>query len=181
AQFLLFTELNRIVNTEVQVHRRWRAARADAFDDVRESGLRSSHRRNDGRATLYLEPFVVAIDRVRNQLVERRTRLHVEVAAQHKLERELIGAVELELMRTIIRQTSVGVIEQALKVEQRSDVRIRLTVVVTEQAFIVTSQAGVHVRRDHLPVIGEALGRGNFERAIETLCASEATRRTAAG
>src|SRR5881394_191787 len=82
-------------------------------------------------------------------------------------------------MRTIVRQTSVGVIKQALKIEQRSDVRIRLTVVVTEQAFIVTSQAGEHVRTDELPVIGEALGRGDFKRAIETLRASETTRQTA--
>src|SRR6185295_9207246 len=115
AQFLLFTELNRIVNTEVQVHRRWRAARADAVDDVRESGLRSSHRRHDGRAALYREPFVIAIDRVRNQLVERRTRLNIEVTAQHKFERELVAAVELELMRTIVRQAAVSVIEQALQ------------------------------------------------------------------
>src|SRR5205085_10749617 len=113
-----------------------------------------------GPAALNRKPFIVAIDRVRNQLIERRTRLPVEVAAQHEPERELVAAVELELMRTIVRQTSVGVIEQALKIEQRSDVRIRLAVVVTEQAFIVTSQAGEYVITDVLPVIGEVLGCG---------------------
>ena len=96
---------------------------------------------------------------MRNQLVERHTGLHVEVSANQKLPRRPIAAVELELMRPIIRQASVGVVEQALKVEQRSDVRVRLPVVVTEQAFVVTDQAREYVRSDKLIVVGESLRR----------------------
>src|SRR5213078_3048339 len=114
------------------------AVRTDALNNVREPSLNGSDGRNNGRATLDRETFVVSINRVRNQLVERRTGLHVEVSANEKLPRSPIAAVELELMRTIIRQTSVGVIEQALKIEQRSNVRVRLSVVVAEQAFVIT-------------------------------------------
>src|SRR6185436_20166006 len=99
------------------------------------------------------EPFIISIDRVRNQLVKRSAGLHVKVSANEKLKRSPIAAVELELVRTIIRQTSVGVIEQALQIEQRSDVRVRLPVVVTEEALVVTGQAREYVRSDELIVV----------------------------
>src|SRR5204862_5472863 len=118
---------------------------------------------------------------MRYQHVERRTGLHVEVTAQHKAERELVAAVEFELMGPIVRQASVGVVQQALKIEQRSDVRIRLPVVVAEQPFVVARKAREYVRSDELPMVRKPLGSSNFDRAIETLCAAEATRYTAGG
>src|SRR4029077_3319464 len=81
-------------------------------------------------------------------------------------------------MRTIIRQTPIGVVEQALKIEQRSDVRIRLPVVVTEQAFVVTGQARVNVRSDELIIIGKSLGSSELNCAVETLGAAKAAGNT---
>src|SRR5439155_22076661 len=43
------------------------------------------------------------------------------------------------------------------------------------------SQAREYVRSDELPMVRKPLGSGNFDRAIETLCAAEATRYTAGG
>src|SRR6185295_12246954 len=118
------------------------------------------------------------IDRMRNQLVERHTGLSVEVPADEKFPRGAIAAVELELVRPIIRQATVGVSEQALEVEQRSDVRVRLPVIVTEQAFVVTDQARVHVGSDELEVIRKSLRSGELDAAVETLSASKALRST---
>ena len=81
-------------------------------------------------------------------------------------------------MRTIIRQTSIGVIEQALQVEQRSDVRVRLPVVVAEQAFVVTGQAREYVGSDELIVVRKALRGRKLDGAVKTLSASETARRT---
>ena len=103
----------------------------------------------------FSETFVVPVDRMRDQRVERNTRLSVEVARNDKLERRLVRAVELELVRTIVRKTSVRVLEQADEIEQRSDVRVGLAVVVTEQAFVVTDQARVHIRRVEREVVRE--------------------------
>src|SRR5262245_40569866 len=111
---------------------------------------------------------------MRYQLVERRTGLDVEVPAHEKFPRGAVAAIELELMRPIVGQTSVSVIEQALEIEQRSDVRVRLPVVITEQTFVVTGQTRVNVRSQHLPVLGESLGRGELDGAIETLRTAKA-------
>src|SRR5215217_5931183 len=118
---------------------------------------------------------------MRNQLVERHTGLRVEVSADQKLPRSAIAAVELELVRPIIRQASVGVSEQALKIEQRSDVRVRLPVIVTEQAFVVTDQAREHVGSDELEVIRKSLRSGELDCAVETLSASKALRGATSG
>src|SRR5258705_3161105 len=109
------------------------------------SNLSSNDCRNDCRATWYGEPFVVAIDRMRDQLIERAAGLDVEVSANEKLKRSPIATVELELVRTIVGQSAIQVLQQADQIEQRSDVRVRLAIVVTEQAFVVTSQARVSV------------------------------------
>src|SRR5689334_23933058 len=116
---------------------------------------------------------------MRNQSVERHAVLRIEVSADQRFERRAIAAVELELVRPIVRQASVNVVEQALKVEQRSDVRVRLPVVVTEQAFVVTDQAREHVGSDELEVIRKPLRRRELNRAIETLSAAEALRSVA--
>src|SRR6185369_4376745 len=86
-------------------------------------------------------------------------------------------AVELELVRTIIRQPSVRVSKQADQVEQRSDVRIGLTVVITEQSFVVSDQARIRVRSDELIVVGESLRCRELETTIVATCRSEATDR----
>src|ERR1700675_1742382 len=80
-------------------------------------------------------------------------------------------------MRTIIWQTSIGVVEQALQIEQRSDVRVRLPVVVTEQAFVVTGQAREYVGSDKLVVVGEPLRSRKLNCAVKTLGSAEAARR----
>src|ERR1041384_3370525 len=115
---------------------------------------------------------------MRDQSVERHTGLRIEVPADEKLEWSAIAAVKLELVRPIVGQTSVSVGEQALKVEQRSDVRVRLPVVVTEEAFVVTDQAREYVRRDKLEVIRKSLRSRKLDSTIETLCATETLRCT---
>ena len=67
------------------------------------------HGRNDRGSAWYCEAFVVSIDRMRNQLVERNTGLRIEVSANEEFPWRAIAAVELELVRTIVRQTSVSV------------------------------------------------------------------------
>ena len=61
---------------------------------------------------------------MRNQLVVGNTRLRAERSADQKLERRPVATVNLELMRTIVGQVPVGIIQQTYQVEQRSDVRI---------------------------------------------------------
>src|SRR5678810_1280076 len=109
---------------------------------------------------------------MRNQSVERHTGLRIEVSTEEKFPWRAIAAVELELMRPIVRQTSVSVVEQALEVEQRSDVRVRLPVVVTEETFVVTDQAREHVGSDELAVIRKSLRSGELDCAVETLSAA---------
>src|ERR1043165_323064 len=111
---------------------------------------------------------------MRNQLVERHTGLRIEVSTEEEFPWRAIAAVELELVRPIVRQASVSVVEQALKVEQRSDVRVRLPIVVTEEAFVVTDQAREHIGSDELEVIRESLRSGELDGAIEALGATKA-------
>src|SRR5262245_16157262 len=69
-------------------------------------------------------------------------------------------------MRAVVRQPSVTVRQQADQVEQRSDVRVGLAIVVAEQPLVVADQAGVYVGGDQLPVLGESLGSRELERAV---------------
>src|SRR6185503_16921911 len=135
---------------------------------------RGANIRNDCGAARDAEAFVVAIDRVWNQHVERNTRLRIKVAGNDKLPRRLVTAVELKDVRPIIRQASIKSIEQADQVEQRGDVRVRLSVVVAEQAFVVTDQARVHIRSDELIVVRKTLRSGELNCAIVTTSWSEA-------
>src|SRR5215213_109971 len=176
SQLFTFTNSDRIVNSQVKIHCRGRSVGTNALNNVGESRLGSRDSRNDCGSTLNGETFVVSIDRMRNQLVERHTGLSVEVSAEQKFPRGAIAAVELELVRPIVRQATVGVGEQALEVEQRSDVRVRLPVVITEKAFVVTDQAREHVRSDELEVIRKSLRGGELDCAVETLSASKALR-----
>src|ERR1051325_10557196 len=111
---------------------------------------------------------------MRNQSVERHTGLRIEVSTEEEFPWRAIAAVELELVRPIVGQTSVSVVEQALKVEQRSDVRVRLPVVITEEAFVVTDQARVHIGSDELEVIRKSLRGGELDCAVEPLSAAKA-------
>src|ERR1044071_6157282 len=65
--------------------------------------------------------------------------------------------------------------EQTDEGEQRRGVRVRLAVVVTEQALVVSDQAGIHVGRDELIVVREPLGSGELERAVVTTSRTETT------
>src|ERR1051325_550674 len=159
-QLAVLTDLNRVVGAEVEVPSRGRAVAA-------RQGV-------DGRAARDGEALVVAVDGGRDQLVERDARLRAERGAQEQLERRAVGAVNLELVRAVVRQTPVGVLEQADEVEERRDVRVALAVVVAEQALVVTDQARIHVGRDELPVVGEALRRRDLERAVVAARAAEA-------
>src|SRR5688572_239888 len=80
-------------------------------------------------------------------------------------------------MRTIIRETAVETVEQADQIEQRSDVRVRLAVVVTEEAFVITDQAGINVGSDELVVVRKALRGREFQRAVVTTSGTKALRR----
>src|SRR5215203_6195037 len=106
---------------------------------------------------------------MRNQLVERYTGLCIKVPTNEEFEWSPVAAVELELVRPIIRQTSVSIREQALEVEQRSDVRVRLPVVVTEEAFVVTDQAREHVGSDELEIVRESLRSGELDTPVKAL------------
>ncbi len=168
-ELLILTQRNRVVSTEIQVVGGRRAIAAGKRVDCRAAWYATE--------AWNTEAFVVTIERVRNQSVERNTRLRTERTAGHQFEWPLIAAVKLELMRTIVRQSSVKTVEQADEVEQRSDVRVRLAVVVAEQTFVVSDQAGVHVRSDELVVVREPLGGGELECAVVTTRRAEATDR----
>src|SRR2546423_1741003 len=111
AQLTLLAERYRVVRAQVELEGRGRAALA-------RGGL-------DRRAGRQGEALVVAVDRVRYQRVEGLARLRVEVAREHQLDRRAVAAVELELMRAVVRQTPVGVRQQARQVEQAGDGRGR--------------------------------------------------------
>src|SRR5206468_871765 len=93
---------------------------------------------------------------MRNQLTKWRPRLGVPVCADEEFPRRSIGAVEFELMRPVIRQTTVQIFEQADEIEQRRDIRIRLAVVVAEEALVIADQARVCIRGDDLIVARES-------------------------
>ena len=114
---------------------------------------------------------------MRNQGIERNTRLNVEVAGNDKLERCLVCTVELELMRTVIRKTSIHTVQKADQIEQRSDVRIRLAIVITEKAFVVTDQARVNIRDLISKVISKSFVERELKSAIITPCTAEAANR----
>lgn len=78
AQLPILTEDDRIVGVQVEVVGGRRASVTDAVNRVREASDGGRHRRNDGRTANYAKTFVVAVDRVRNQLVERDTALRAE-------------------------------------------------------------------------------------------------------
>src|SRR4029079_2389329 len=141
-QFLILTDFPREISSEVQV-RGERSARVSngAFEPSGTTRHGRSGVRDDRRSTRHRKTFVVSIHGVRNQLVVRNTGLGVEVAGNDQLPRGAVTAVELENVRPIVRQTSVQVRQEADQVEQRSDVRVRLPVVVSEQTFVVTNQA----------------------------------------
>src|SRR5262245_16780385 len=147
-QLTLFTNLDWIVNTQIKVHGRGRAIRAHALDPVREAGFSRSHDRNDRRPARHAHALVISIDYVRYQRIEGSAGLNVVIAADQQPPRSSITAVELELVRTIVRQPAISVVQQALQIEQRSDVRISLAIIVAEQAFVVAGETRVNVRSD---------------------------------
>src|SRR5215475_10340935 len=85
AQFLALLDRNGVIGAEVQVigYRRSITARD----------------RVDRCAARQAEAFIVAVDQIRNQLIERNARLGAKRSAGREFERPLVAAVELELMR----------------------------------------------------------------------------------
>src|ERR1051326_5895125 len=113
---------------------------------------------------------------MRNLGIEWNSGQHIEVGRdQDALPGCPIAAVELQLMRLVVWQPPVKVDVQARQIEQRRDVRLGLTVVVAEQTFVVTNQAGVHIRSDELIVLRETLRGGELKRPVVTTCATETT------
>src|SRR5256714_12414321 len=108
AQLTLLAERYRVVRAQVELEGRGRAVLA--------------RDRVDRRAARHGEALVVAVDRVRYQRVEGLARLRVEVAREHQLDRRAVPAVELELMRAVVRQATVGVPQQARQDEQAGGV-----------------------------------------------------------
>jgi hypothetical protein len=146
ADFPLFAKLNRMIKPEVHVESGGRTVCSDAIHDVRESSLGSGYERDGCCAARNAKPFIVPVNRMRDQFVEWRTRLNGEVAGDHQFNGCLVGVVELELMWPIVRQTSIGIAQQAHQVKQRCDVGIGLAIVVAEQPFVIPDQAGIGVR-----------------------------------
>src|SRR4030095_9861403 len=118
---------------------------------------------------------------MRDQGVERNTRLNVEVTRYNESPRSLVSTVELELVRTIVRKTSVRVSQQARQVEQRCDVRVCLAVVIAEEAFVVTDQARENIRRHERVVVCEPSTKREFQTAIETSSTAKALMEINAG
>jgi hypothetical protein len=75
-------------------------------------------------------------------------------------------------VRAVVGQPSVTIRQQADQVEQRSDVRVGLAIVIAEQPLVVADQAGVDIRGDKLPVVRESLGGRELERAVAKSLAS---------
>src|SRR5438552_9323734 len=84
-------------------------------------------------------------------------------ASAEDFPRRPIGAGQFELMLPVIRQTTVEVFEQTDKIEQRRDIRIRLAIIVAEEAFVIADQARVCVRGDDLIVARESSGSREFD------------------
>src|SRR3954471_10922509 len=135
--------MNRVIRIKVQVIGRW-AAIASGY-------------RIDRRSTFNSEALVISIDtaRVGDQRVKRATRHCAERCAdgQREFPREGIASVELELVWSVIRQPTEGVIQQLRQIEKARDVRVGLSVVVSEETFIISDQARVNIRRDELIVV----------------------------
>src|SRR5262249_42763581 len=97
-QFFVFTHFDWVVSAEIQLE----GARTG----------RASGNRIDRRAARHAETFVLAVNRVWNQRVERDTGLCIEVTRDQQLPRRAVATVSLELMRSIVWQTSVRVGQQ---------------------------------------------------------------------
>ena len=143
AQLFVFTDRNRIVRAEVQIVGRRRAVAAGEWVDR--------------RAALHAEALVIPIRKWGIEPVEWNARLRVEVTADQELKGRPVRAVKLQLVRAVVRQPAIHVLEQTDEVEQAGDVRVRLAVVVAEQTFVITNQARVNVRSDELIVVRKAL------------------------
>ena len=109
AKFTLLTNLDWVMKAQIQVHGGRRTGGTHAVDEVRERGFDRCHCRNDGRPSLHCERFIIAVDRMRNQLIERSSVLDVEVSANEKFERSPIAAVELKLTWSVVRKSSIRV------------------------------------------------------------------------
>src|SRR5262249_19115061 len=90
AEFFVFPDLQRQIEAKVEVVGDRCPLCANTVHDVREAWLRCGDCGNNRCPALHSESFVVAIDHMWDQLVEWRTRLDVEVAADHHLKRRLI-------------------------------------------------------------------------------------------
>src|SRR5262249_50275794 len=155
AQFLVLADVDRIVRAKVEVPGCRCAVLARERVDRRAT--------RDAAQTRNTESLVIAIYRMRDQRVERNTGLCTERHTRHKFHRPLIAAVKLELRGSVVREPSVETIEKADEIEQRSDVRVRLPVVVTEEALVVSDQARVHIGSNKLIVVRETLLCGELE------------------
>src|SRR6185369_4972917 len=179
-QFLRLGELDRIIKSEVEVPSRRTPIVADRTADAAVS-VDQGKIGNNGRTSRKAKSLIVSVDRMRYQLVERNTRLNVEVARKDKPPGRLVSAVKLELVRTIIRKPAVDIVKQADKIEQRSDVRISLAVVVAEEAFVVADQAREHVRHLECVVFRKPFVKREFETAIVSASTTKACAKIVAG
>jgi len=84
-------------------------------------------------------------------------------------------------MRTVIREPTVDVIQQADKIEQRSDVRISLSIVVSEKAFVIPYQAREHIRHLECVVLRKPFVKRELETAKVPASAAKARAEIIAG
>src|SRR6185369_6568150 len=77
-------------------------------------------------------------------------------------------------MRTVIRKTSIHTVQKADQIEQRSDVWIRLAIVITEQAFVVPDQARIYIRSIERKIVRESSIKCKFKSSVKATCTTEA-------
>src|SRR5439155_25694778 len=93
------------------------ADRAAAVNNVRDARLACVDLGDNGGASLNSKFLIVAVYGVGNQCVEWLSRLDVSMACDEQLDWRPPRAVELELMRTVVRQSSICVLQQSDKIE----------------------------------------------------------------
>src|SRR5918912_3709153 len=126
------------------------------------------------------------------KLADRETRFAVQISAErHPVQEaaeaffaERVAAVDVRQHTTIRVERADGelVTEQIeiprRKVKERADAGISLAVVITQVAFVITSQGSEPNVREQLPVIGEALVDFYFDCLVDALRIREAIRDT---
>ncbi len=151
-QPLAASELNRVVAVDVRL-------------PVRRSGSERAARRQVVLPVRIGLRVAVGGQRQTREVVSRQR--HVQ-AVQRPV-RELVAAVELELVDPVVRQLALRVHQEVRVVERGVDVRVELARRVLERAVVVAFELRPHVAREELPVVAEVLPGAELDAVVDTL------------